>query len=73
VFSPAAVVNYEYGIYWYLYQDGTVQLELKLTGELSTNVLSPGEPVPEYGTLVDRLVNAQHHQHMFCVRLDMVR
>lgn len=42
------------------------------TGELSTNTLSPGEgPLPEYGTLVGPGVNAQHHQHMFCARLDM--
>ena len=43
----------------------------QLTGQLSTNALSPGETKPEYGVLVDPLVNAQHHQHMFCARLDM--
>ena len=26
---------------------------------------------PEFGTLVAPGVNAQHHQHMFCARLDM--
>jgi primary-amine oxidase len=34
-------------------------------------MLSPGEEEPEYGTLVGPGVNAQHHQHMFCARLDM--
>ena len=34
-------------------QDGTIEYEVKLTGELSTNALSPGETKPEYGTLVD--------------------
>jgi len=43
--------------YWYLYQDGTITLEIKLTGELSTNCLSPGEAFPEYGTLVDPYVS----------------
>jgi primary-amine oxidase len=51
-------------------QDGTVSYEIKLTGELSTNMLSPGEDMPEHGTLVGEGINAQHHQHMFCARLD---
>jgi Cu2+-containing amine oxidase len=52
-------------------QDGTISYEIKLTGELSTNMLSPGEDAPQHGTLVAEGVNAQHHQHMFCARLDM--
>lgn len=52
-------------------QDGTIKYEIKLTGELSTNPLSFGEESPEYGTLVMEGVNAQHHQHMFCARLDL--
>ena len=31
----ATVDNYEYGFYWYFYQDGTIQFEVKLTGILS--------------------------------------
>lgn len=57
--------------YWYFYQDGHMEFEIKLTGQLSTNALSPGEETPAYGILVDPSVNAQHHQHMFCARLDM--
>jgi len=47
--------------------------QVKLTGELSTNALSPGEDAsnPDYGILVDPGVNAQHHQHMFCARIDV--
>jgi len=53
-------------------QDGTIDYQIKLTGELSTNMLSPGEDAghPESGTLVGPGVNAQHHQHMFAVRID---
>jgi primary-amine oxidase len=29
-------MNYEYALYWYFYQDGTIHFELKLTGILST-------------------------------------
>ena len=65
------VVNYEYANYWYFYQDGHMEFEIKLTGQLSTNALSPGEETPAHGILVDPFVNAQHHQHMFCARLDM--
>ena len=53
-------------------QDGTIQHEVKLTGCLSTNVLSHGEGVaPTHGTLLAPGLNAQVHQHFFCARLDM--
>jgi primary-amine oxidase len=45
---------------------------VKLTGCLSTNVLSAGEgPMPTHGTLLAPGLNAQVHQHFFCARLDM--
>lgn len=28
--------------YWYFYQDGSIGYDIKLTGELSTNLVSPG-------------------------------
>ena len=37
VSSIATVGNYEYGFYWYFYLDGTIQLEVKLTGIMSTD------------------------------------
>jgi len=55
----ATVVNYEYLFYWYFHQDGSIEYEIKLTGELSTNLLSEGEEEPAYGTLVAPRVNAQ--------------
>ena len=66
----ATVGNYEYGFYWYFYQDGTIQYEVKLTGMVSTGAVMPGE-VPKYGTLVAPQLNAPIHQHIFNVRLDM--
>ena len=50
-----------YCFYWMFYQDGTVEYEIKLTGELSTNAFAPGEDAqnPGYGTLVDPGINAQ--------------
>lgn len=66
----ATVGNYEYGFYWYFYQDGTIQYEVKLTGMVSTAAVMPGE-VPKYGTLVAPQLNAPIHQHIFNVRMDM--
>jgi hypothetical protein len=34
--SIATVGNYEYGYFWYLYTDGTIEYEVKLTGVIST-------------------------------------
>lgn len=66
----ATVANYEYGFFWYFYQDGTIQLEIKLSGIMNTTTLKPGE-VPRYGTEVAPRLNAPYHQHFFCTRLDM--
>ncbi len=65
----ATVENYEYGFFWYLYQDGNIQFEMKLTGILSLGVLRPGETSP-YGTLIAPLLYAPNHQHFFNMRLD---
>lgn len=53
-----------------MHQDGVIQLEVKLTGILSTYAMAPGESAAPYGTEVYPGVNAHHHQHLFCLRLD---
>jgi len=63
-------LNYEYGYYWYFYLDGTLELEVKLTGVLQTKALAPGTDDP-YASLVAPGVGAMHHQHLFNARLDM--
>ncbi len=65
----ATVGNYDYGFYWYLYQDGTIQMEVKLTGIVNTTALKPGE-TPRYGTEVAPRLLAPFHQHYFNARLD---
>jgi primary-amine oxidase len=67
----ATVGNYEYGYFWYLYQDGSIQFEIKLTGIMHTGAVPPGE-TPKYGTLVAPGLNAPIHQHIFNVRLNMM-
>jgi len=61
--------NYEYGFFWYLYQDGSIEFEVKLTGVLSTGAYRPDEK-PSYGTAVAPGLYGPNHQHFFCVRLD---
>jgi primary-amine oxidase len=66
----ATVGNYEYGIYWYLSLDGSIELEIKLTGILSTGAVPEGT-TPEYGTLIAPGLYAPNHEHYFSVRMDM--
>ncbi len=66
----ATVGNYEYGIYWYFYQDGGIEYEVKYTGIIHTSTVASGE-TPKYGNLVAPQLNGAIHQHFFNVRLDM--
>ena len=70
VSSIATVENYEYGFFWYLYQDGNIQFEIKLTGILSLGALQPGETSP-YGAMIAPQLYAPNHQHFFNVRLHL--
>jgi len=71
--SVYTVVNYEYLFYIRFKMDGSIDFEMKLTGELSTNLTSVGEDPenPTHGLIVAPGVNSQIHQHMFSARLDM--
>ncbi|MBB3160183.1 primary-amine oxidase [Rhizobium laguerreae] len=66
----ATVGNYDYGFYWYLYQDGTIQLEAKLTGIIQTAAVATGETYP-WGGMVDDNLGGPTHQHFFNARLHM--
>jgi primary-amine oxidase len=67
----ATVGNYEYGFYWYFYLDGTMQLEVKLTGIMSTMGVGPEGVGDRNASLVAPGIAAPYHQHMFNVRLNM--
>jgi primary-amine oxidase len=67
----ATVGNYEYGYFWYFYQDGTIQFEAKMTGIMNTGAV-PAGVTPKYGRLVAPQLNAPIHQHFFNFRLDMM-
>lgn len=67
----ATVGNYDYGFYWYLYLDGTIQLEAKLTGIIQTAAVAPGEAYP-WGGMVAEGLGGPTHQHFFNARLHMM-
>ena len=70
VSTIATVGNYEYGFYWYLFLDGTIEFEIKATGIINTAACEPGKP-GKYATEVLPGVVGHIHQHIFCARLDM--
>ncbi len=61
--------NYDYGFYWYLYLDGTIEFEAKATGVVFTSAY-PGKGYPYASELAPGL-GAPFHQHLFGARLDM--
>lgn len=67
----ATVANYEYGFFWYFYQDGNIEFEGKLTGVVSTGALPPGEETRHGQLLNPDGLYAPIHQHFFNFRLDM--
>jgi primary-amine oxidase len=64
------VANYEYLVYWRLYQDGNIECEVRATGIMVTTHFDPGRK-PPYGTLVDERTYAPFHQHFLVARLDL--
>ena len=70
VSSFFTIGNYDYGIFWYLYLDGTIEFEAKLTGTLYLRAILEGEET-SYGSLVAPGVSGMVHEHYFNVRLDM--
>ena len=68
--SHMTVANYEYLLYWRLYQDGTIECEIRATGIMVTTPFGDDGP-PPYGTVVDTRTYAPIHQHFVVARLDL--
>ncbi|MDV8070668.1 primary-amine oxidase [Rhodococcus sp. IEGM 1366] len=60
--------NYDYGFYWYLYLDGTIELEAKATGIVFTSAYRGDDG---FSTQIAPGLGAPFHQHLFSARLDM--
>jgi len=77
------IENYDYGFVWRFKEDGTIEVEIELTGIVEikgvhrTNEMEPADKNDlsyqghSYGTLVRPHVEAIHHQHFFVFRLVM--
>jgi len=63
------LANYEYIWNYYFYQDGNIELEVRLTGILQVYCADVDEPNP-FGTTVAPKTNAHYHQHIFSIRVD---
>lgn len=59
----------EYIWNYHFYQDGSIEVEIRLTGILSVYVSADKEPTP-FGTIVAPNINAHLHQHLFNLRID---
>ena len=70
VSSFVTVGNYDYGFYWYFYEDGSFGHEVKATGIVQTQAVTDDEEL-ETKQLVAKNLAAPIHQHFFCFRLDM--
>jgi primary-amine oxidase len=64
------VANYEYLVYWRLYQDGEIECDIHATGIMVVSHLPEGEPA-RWGTMVDQRTYAPFHQHFLIARLDL--
>ncbi len=70
VSSVATVDNYDYGFYWYFYQDGSWEHEVKATGIVQTMAVAEDEPEVTRHKIGPGLAGAIH-QHFLTFRLDM--
>jgi len=77
------IENYDYGFVWRFKEDGTIEVDIELTGIVEikgvhrTNEMEPADKNDlsymghSFGTLVRPHVEAINHQHFFVFRLDM--
>ena len=66
----ATVDNYDYGFYWYFYQDGSWEHEVKATGIVQTMAIEDDDPQVTRHKIAPNLAGV-HHQHFLSFRLDM--
>ena len=70
VSAIATVGNYDYGFYWYFYQDGSWEQEIKATGIVQTMAIEDDDPQITRNRIGKNLAGPIH-QHFYCFRLDM--
>ncbi|MFT4798045.1 MAG: primary-amine oxidase [Candidatus Azotimanducaceae bacterium] len=68
--SVFTIGNYDYGFYWYLYLDGNIQMEVKLTGIVGVTAFTEKTFNPAQSPVIGENLSSPVHQHLFCFRLD---
>jgi primary-amine oxidase len=67
----ATVGNYDYQFNWYLYQDGSMEGQVRLTGVDSNGLVPADEDAAGFAEMLAPQVKGMIHQHFFNFRLDM--
>lgn len=67
----ATIGNYDFGFYWYFYQDGSIEAQVRLTGCNATGLVPPGEHASGYAETIGQNHKSMLHQHVFNCRLDV--
>jgi primary-amine oxidase len=70
VTSNSWIGNYIYGVNWIFHQDGSMDVEIALTGTLLLRGVISRKQGADYGTPVANYLAAPFHQHFFSFRLD---
>ncbi|KAH9940012.1 peroxisomal copper amine oxidase [Epithele typhae] len=69
--QTCTLANYEYIFNYVFYQDGNIELEIRLSGILQVYAKAEEEPNPNpFGTTLAPGINAHYHQHIFSFRVD---
>ena len=63
--------NYDYGYFWHLYQDGSIEVEVKLTGIVLLTAISEGHSPSPHEVVISPNHAGPIHQHFFSFRIDL--
>ena len=66
------LANYDYGFYWYLYLDGVIEVEVKLTGIVGVSAITQDSLNTEFAPLIGIDLASLLHDHVFSFRLYFV-
>lgn len=67
----ATVGNYDYQFNWYLYQDGSIEGQVRLTGIDSIGLTAADEHVEGFSEMLAPQIKGMIHQHFFNFRIDV--
>ncbi len=66
----STIGNYDFAFYWYFYQDGSVEGQVRLTGCNATGLMEPDDRQTGYAETIGPSHKSMLHQHVFNCRLD---